>query len=231
VTADDGIIANRGRKRRKAQHDPVVAALVANVASPRPPADFFIRFWDRVEAAGEGDDAPAKAEPESPTDLFAATPMLLADVRAAVDAFVVAGGGTSAEADGIATEVVAYVAYGWNSLGLRAIAGFPQMWTAHLKREAYRRWLAHLVQVRGGGNVPVCESQARARLLAASEAASMTRSDREPFERVYVWGFSVAETAVSYGLDHGEVIRRLRRIWAGTHASITQTGSETGVSP
>jgi len=129
-----------------------------------------------------------------------------------------AGGGTRAEADVVATEVILYLLHGWTSLGLECLVADERAWTAHLQREIYRRWLANLSRVRGRWAVPVSESLARARLRALAEVADLPPLERDLFDHVNVFGFSLSETAQAFGLDRAEVARRLRLLWTLFHS-------------
>jgi len=135
-------------------------------------------------------------------------------VRHITKMVVKASGGTPAEAEELAVEMVAYVDFEWSSLGLRVLVRDAQAWEAHLMREIYRRWLAHVKRVRGHWAAPAGESRARKRFFRLIDAAEVSSEDRSLLDHIYVYGFSVEQTATMFGLERSEVTRRLRGVWA-----------------
>jgi len=153
---------------------------------------------------------------------------VLGEARILAEGTIEDSGGSHGEADIVATAVVAHIAWGWDRLGLHQLAGDPQRWKAHLVRESYRRWLDQLCRVRGRWAVPVSESLSRARLLALADAANFPPLERALFDHIYVFGFSVAETAAAFALERSELIRRLRILWAQIRTEYASVFEEPG---
>jgi hypothetical protein len=154
------------------------------------------------------------------------SPVLLARVRTIAEALIVARGGTAAEADVVAEEIVAYVDFNWSALGLRVLATYyPGRWERHITREVYRRWLAHLARSRGRWAAPASQSLARARILALADSADLPAEDRRIFDFIYVHGFSVAETAIVFDLETSQLVQRLRRAWVAVRRDAHLTAS------
>lgn len=143
-------------------------------------------------------------------------------VRLITEMVIEASGGNEAEADELAQEMLAYVDFGWISLGLRVLVRDAEAWEAHLVREVYRRWLARLQRLRGRWAAPVAESLARMRFFCLIDAAEVAPDDRALLDHIYVHGFSVEQTAKIFGLERSELVRRLRDVWAAIrqHATV-----------
>jgi len=142
---------------------------------------------------------------------------VLERVRLITEAVIEASGGTRAEGDELAEEMLAYVDFGWVSLGLSVLARNSRAWEAHLVREIYRRWLARLYRIRGRWAAPVGESLARMRFFRLVDVAQVAPEDRVLLDHIYVHGFSVEQTAEVFGLERSALTRRLRRVWAAIH--------------
>lgn len=156
------------------------------------------------EGVLDGENKPAGEVPSA---------AVLDGVRLLTEIVIDASGGSRAEADELTVEMQAYVDFGWVSLGLKVLARDARAWEAHLVREIYRRWLARLQQVLGRWAAPVGESLARMRFFGLVDAAEVSAEDRILLDHIYVYGFSVEQTAMVFGLERAELTERLRGIW------------------
>lgn len=138
---------------------------------------------------------------------------VLDGARNLTELLVGAFGGSAAEADATAADVVCDVASQWQPLGLARLAAHEALWEAYLQRQICARWLLVLHRRRRHWSVPVPESLARARFLALVERACLFEEDLALAERVLVHRMTVTETAITAGLDVAEVARRLRQLW------------------
>lgn len=58
--------------------------------------------------------------------------------------------------------------------------------------------------------------------------ATFAPKERILLDYIFIYGFSVAETAFVFGLDHAELVRRLRLMWAAVRRPVEIPESVSG---